>query len=94
LLGKETVGEPEGIELCKIQELCAEIKNQLGQLAVERRFPGYEKIRQLACDSSSWTTDNAFMTPTFKLTQKKLIGKYRSLIKELYASIAAAGPPK
>jgi hypothetical protein len=34
------------------------------------------------------------MTPTFKLRRKKLTDKYRGLIEELYASIAAAGPPK
>jgi long-chain acyl-CoA synthetase len=93
-LGVERIGDSEFAQACTNPALANEIKKQLDQLAAERKLPGYERIRKVACDSVPWTTDNDLMTPTFKLRRKKLTDKYRSLIEELYASLASNPPAK
>jgi long-chain acyl-CoA synthetase len=90
-LGKAKLTDQEFEEACRGEALCEAIKAQLDQLAVERKFPGYERIRKVACESVPWTAENDLMTPTFKLRRKKLTEKYRTVIDGLYAVVA---PPK
>jgi long-chain acyl-CoA synthetase len=85
LFGKETLTDEEFRERCKEKRLVDEIKKQLDELARERQFPGYEKIRNLACEPEDWNTTNDLMTPTFKLRRKKLTEKYKTVIEQLYA---------
>jgi long-chain acyl-CoA synthetase len=77
--------EEEYARLCRGAELNAAIKQQLDELARDRKFPGYQRIRTLACEPEPWTIASDFLTPTFKLKRKKLTEKYRTLIEELYA---------
>jgi long-chain acyl-CoA synthetase len=86
--GKDALNDQEFADVCTDQKLIAEIKKQLDDLAVERKLPGYERIKAIALDWQLWTADNDLMTPTFKLRRKKLTEKYRERIEELYRTAA------
>jgi long-chain acyl-CoA synthetase len=90
-LGKERLTSEEFEEACRSQALCDAIKGQLDALANERKVPGYERIRKIACEPIPWTAENDLMTPTFKLRRKNLTDKYRAVIDQLYAE---ASQPK
>jgi long-chain acyl-CoA synthetase len=87
-VGKDALNDEEFADICKDQKLIWEIKKQLNNLAVERKLPGYERIKAIALDWQLWTADNDMMTPTFKLRRKKLTEKYRLHIEELYRTTA------
>jgi long-chain acyl-CoA synthetase len=93
-LGKDRLNDEEFAQACRNPALEEAIKKQLDELATQRKLPGYERIRKIACEPVPWTTDNDLMTPTFKLRRKKLTDKYRGVIEGLYASLATSGPPK
>jgi long-chain acyl-CoA synthetase len=84
LFGKSPMSNDEFREACKSERLSEEIRKQLDQIAVEQKFPGYERIRKVTCEPEEWTTANDLLTPTFKLRRKKLEAKYRSVIEKLY----------
>jgi long-chain acyl-CoA synthetase len=84
LFGKPQLSDAEFEAYCKDAKVAAAIKAELDRLATERKLPGYERIRKVACESEEWTTANDLMTPTFKLRRKKLSDKYRALIDKLY----------
>jgi long-chain acyl-CoA synthetase len=92
-LGKERLSDEEFAQACASNDLCDAVKGQLDALAAERRLPGYERIRKVACEPIPWTTDNDMLTPTYKLRRKKLTDKYRAVIDQLYAG-AQATPAK
>jgi long-chain acyl-CoA synthetase len=83
-LGKAGLSDSEFAAVCKEKTVCDAVLAELEHLANERKLPGYEKIRAIACEPVPWTTDNDLMTPTFKLRRKKLTDLYRRTIGELY----------
>lgn len=86
-LKKDKITQEEFEVACKSKELCNYIVEQLNQIAVEQKLPGYEKIRAVACESNEWTIANNMLTPTFKLRRKNLADKYERVIEKLYESI-------
>jgi long-chain acyl-CoA synthetase len=84
LFSKRTISNDEFKRICKEKRLIDEIQAQLNALADERKLPGYERIRGIACESEPWTCENDLLTPTFKLRRKKLADVYRRQIEELY----------
>jgi long-chain acyl-CoA synthetase len=88
LFGKSTMSDQDFKEACQSEKLRGAIKEQLDQIATEQKFPGYERIRRVACDYEEWTTANDLMTPTFKLRRKKLETKYKAVIEQLYQESA------
>jgi long-chain acyl-CoA synthetase len=88
LFGVESMTDEEFIEACKTEKLREAIRAQLDEIAVEQKFPGYERIRRIACEPEEWTTTNDYVTPTFKLRRRKLTLKYKAQIERLYQELA------
>jgi long-chain acyl-CoA synthetase len=84
LLQKPALTYQQFKDACKEKRVCDAIMAELEAITVEKRLPGYEKIRAIACESEPWTTENDLLTPTFKLRRKKLTERYRKTIEELY----------
>jgi long-chain acyl-CoA synthetase len=48
-------------------------------------FPGYAKIRRVACIREPWTVDNGLLTPTLKVRRSRIMRQYSEVVEALYA---------
>jgi long-chain acyl-CoA synthetase len=83
-LRKQKLSDQEFKAACRDKRVCEAIMAELDQIATERKLPGYERIRAVACEPEPWTPDNDLLTPTLKLRRKKLTELYRRTIEQLY----------
>lgn len=64
---------------------------QIREVVLERvaqrisMFPGYARIRAIACQLQPWTIEDGLMTPTLKLKRDQVCARYRNEIEQLYA---------
>ncbi|KAJ3203010.1 hypothetical protein HDU67_010443 [Dinochytrium kinnereticum] len=63
--------------------------------AVGRRgkLRGFEFVKGVYLEPEFFSVQNGMLTPTFKLKRNEAAKKYRPVIDELYAELAAKKPP-
>jgi len=70
-------------EVLTDERVCAAV---LQRVAVRiQDFPGYAKIRQVACYLEPWSIDTGLITPTLKLRRTRILEHCQSAVERLYA---------
>lgn len=75
--------DPDMNDVLRDERVCAEVLKRVTERV--RDFPGYARIRRVACYLEPWTVDNGLVTPTLKLHRSRIIDHCRTDIERLYA---------
>lgn len=75
--------DPEMAAALHDERVCAEVLKRVTDRV--RDFPGYARIRRVACYLEPWTVDEGLITPTLKLRRARIIEHCRSDIERMYA---------
>lgn len=75
--------DPDMNDVLRDERVCAEVLKRVTERV--RDFPGYARIRRVACYLEPWTVDNGLVTPTLKLRRARIIEHCRADIERLYA---------
>ncbi len=63
-----------------LRDLCRRANAQL------KDFPGYTRIRHIACVTGAWTVENGLLTPTLKMKRKEIERRFAKEIEAMYAT--------
>ncbi|KAJ1570042.1 hypothetical protein HK096_004701 [Nowakowskiella sp. JEL0078] len=65
------------------------VVDELEKMCRSAKLQGFEMIKALRFDVELFSIENGLLTPTFKIKRTDVQAKYRSLIDEMYAELAA-----
>lgn len=71
--------------MCKSNAVRAVVYECMVETANKSKLVGFEKIKNIYCDSEAWTVDNGMLTPTMKLKRDFSKNHYKQIIQQLYA---------
>ena len=71
-------------DLCKMPEVKAVVFDEMNKVANQSKLVGFEKIKNIFCDSEQWTVENGMLTPTMKLKRDHSKKYYKAVIERLY----------
>ena len=71
-------------EMCKKDVVRAVVFEAMAATANQSKLVGFEKLKNIYCDSEAWTVENGMLTPTMKLKRDHSKKYYKNVIDELY----------
>ena len=71
-------------EMCKLDTVRAVMFEAMTATANQSKLVGFEKIKNIYCDSEPWTVENGMLTPTMKLKRDHSKKYYKAVIERLY----------
>lgn len=71
--------------MCKSEAVRAVVYECMVETANSSKLVGFEKIKNIYCDSEPWTVENGMLTPTMKLKRDFSKNHYKQIIQNLYA---------
>ena len=83
-VGRQNWQEERFAEFCTDNAVIEEVKGQLNQIATERNFSGYERIKAVTCIPDGWTAE--MVTSAGKLKRRRLAERYKEHIERMYSS--------
>ena len=75
--------DPDMADALHDERVCGEVLKRVTERV--RDFPGYARIRRVACYLEPWTVDDGQITPTLKLRRSRILEHCRADIERLYA---------
>lgn len=75
-------------DLVKDQRITEELKNRVNALTA--KLPTHEQIKDLRASVEEFTMDNGLLTPTLKVRRRQVEERFKTVIDEMYAKLAAA----
>ena len=70
--------------LCKRDTVRAVVLEEMNKVANRSKLMGFEKVKNVYCDSEPWTVENGMLTPTLKLKRDHSKSHYKEVIVQLY----------
>lgn len=71
--------------ICKSDNVRGVMLECMNEIAKNSKLMGFEKIKNLYCDSEAWTVENGMLTPTMKLKRDHSKNHYKQVIQQLYS---------
>lgn len=71
--------------MCRSEAVRAVVFECMTETANKSKLVGFEKIKNIYCDSEPWTVENGMLTPTMKLKRDYSKSHYKQIINKLYA---------
>ncbi|XP_033106795.1 long-chain-fatty-acid--CoA ligase 5-like isoform X2 [Anneissia japonica] len=79
-------------ELCKNQDICDMIFEDMEKVAKDGNLKSFEKVKKIHLSSETFSVENNLLTPTFKSRRKTIENAYKSEIDALYEQVEPATP--
>jgi long-chain acyl-CoA synthetase len=79
--------------LCQSEILKSAIMSDIKKLSTKSSLHGFETVQAIHLESTPFSVENDFMTPTFKLKRQKIRDLHENVIADLYAELRAELPP-
>ena len=70
--------------ICKRKEVRAVVMKAMMETANASKLMGFEKVKNVYCESEMWTVENGMLTPTMKLKRDFSKNHYKEIIQQLY----------
>lgn len=76
-------------ELCTDPAVCKAVQKVLEAYGRSNGLKGFENVKAVSLDTEPFSAENGILTPTFKLKRHDAKIKYKSVIDQMYSSMAA-----